>query len=158
MNKELKIKKIEFRKMNNERCNQIIDEAYENYQNYPLATIHDHRTNLLYKNSHKGWCMLNGRSMVSPHPTRHLTKEEFIDKCKTDLDFTKRWGLKIEERELSLEERGEWDSKKDNVRNTWGQAIQTFTSKEVRTWLNEKNVPTKLLTITYNNETIEVYE
>ena len=85
-------------------------------------------------------------------------KEEFINKIKTDDEFAKKWGLKIEERELSLEERGEWDSKKDNVRNTWGQVIQTFTPKEVRTWLNEKNVPTKIITVTYNNETIESYE
>ena len=83
--------------MNNEQYNQIIDEAYENYQNYPLATRHDHRTNLLYQNIGKGWCMLNGRSMASPHPTRHLTKEEFINKIKTDSEFSEQWELKIEE-------------------------------------------------------------
>ncbi len=82
----------------------------------------------------------------------------FIHEIKNNTEFSKKWGLKIEERELSLEERGEWDSKKDNVRNTWGQTIQTFTPNEVRTWLNEKNIPTKLITITYNNETIENYE
>jgi len=81
--------------MNNERYEQIIDEAYKNYQKYPLATRYDHRTNLLYKNSHKGWCMLNGRSIISPHPTRHLTKEEFINKCKTDSEFSQEFGLKI---------------------------------------------------------------
>ncbi len=26
---------------------QIIDDAYKNYTNYPLPTIHDHRTNIL---------------------------------------------------------------------------------------------------------------
>ena len=31
--------------------------------------------------------------------------EEFIDKCKTDTEFSERWGIKIEEREFSLEER-----------------------------------------------------
>ena len=82
----------------------------------------------------------------------------FIHEIKNNTEFSKKWGLKIEERELSLEERGEWDSKKDNVRNTWGQTIQTFTPNEVRTWLNEKNIPTKLITITYNNKTIESYE
>ena len=82
--------------------NAIEKEAYESYLNYPLATIHDHRTNILYKNMSKGWCMLNGRSMASPHPTRHLTKEEFINKIKTDSEFSETWGLKIDERELSL--------------------------------------------------------
>jgi thymidylate synthase len=30
--------------------------------------------------------------MVSPHPTRHLTQEEFINKIKTDDEFAKKWG------------------------------------------------------------------
>ena len=122
--------------MNNEKYNQIINEAYESYTRYPLATIHDHRTNILYQNMHKGWCMLNGRSMASPHPTRHLTKEEFIKKCKTDAEFSEKWGLKIEEREV-LE-----------------QVDQTNPILKGSTAL----YPRKLITITYNNETIEVYE
>jgi thymidylate synthase len=36
--------------------------------------------------------MLNGRSMVSPHPTRHLSQEEFINKIITDNEFAKKWG------------------------------------------------------------------
>jgi hypothetical protein len=138
--------------MNNERYNQIIDEAYKNYQNYPLATIHDHRTNLLYKNSHKGWCMLNGRSMVSPHPTRHLTKEEFINKCITDEEFAEMWGLKIEERELSLEERALWLEN-----NGWELLVGNLDHDHVREIVEEES-PTKLLTVTYNKETIEIYE
>ena len=73
-------------------CNIWNGDAYKNYTNYPLATIHDHHTNILYQNSDKGWCMLNGRSMVSPHPTRHLSQEEFINKIKTDDEFANKWG------------------------------------------------------------------
>jgi thymidylate synthase len=73
-------------------CNIWNGDAYKNYTKYPLATIHDHHTNILYQNRDKGWCMLNGRSMVSPHPTRHLTQEEFINKIKTDDEFAKKWG------------------------------------------------------------------
>ena len=133
--------------MDKEKYNQIIDEVYENYTNYPLATIHDHRTNILYQNIDKGWCMLNGRSMVSPHPTRHLTKEEFINKCKTDPEFSETWGLTIEERELSLEERrklAKYDS----------EFVSPMT---VESW-DRNNIPTKLITLTYNNETIESYD
>jgi len=126
---------------------QIIDEVYEGYLNYPLATIHDHHTNILYQNRHKGWCMLNGRSMVSPHPTRHLTQEEFINKCKTDSEFSEKWGLKIEERELSLEERRK-------LTNYDSVFVSPMT---VESW-DRNNIPTKLITITYNNETIEDYE
>ena len=131
---------------------QIIDEAYESYLNYPLATIHDHRTNILYKNMSKGWCMLNGRSMASPHPTRHLTKEEFINKIKTDSEFSETWGLKIDERELSLEERNKWFQINLNGNNP-------FMKSDWKDFeLDQQNIPTKLITITYNNETIESYE
>lgn len=133
--------------VNNEKMNQIIDEAYGNYTRYPLATIHDHHTNILYQNRRKGWCMLNGRSMASPHPTRHLTKEEFINKCKTDQEFSEKWGLKIEERELSLEERRK-------LANYDSQFISPVT---VESW-DRQNIPTKLITITYNDETVEIYE
>ena len=73
-------------------CHIWDGDAYKNYTNYPLATIHDHHTNILYQNIDKGWCMLNGRSMTSPHPTRHLSKESFINKIKTDDEFAKKWG------------------------------------------------------------------
>ena len=73
-------------------CHIWDGDAYKNYTNYPLATIHDHHTNILYQNRDKGWCMLNGRSMVSPHPTRHLSQEDFINKIKTDDEFAKKWG------------------------------------------------------------------
>ena len=73
-------------------CHIWDGDAYKNYTNYPLATIHDHHTNILYQNRDKGWCMLNGRSMTSPHPTRHLSQEDFINKIKTDDEFAKKWG------------------------------------------------------------------
>lgn len=137
--------------MNKEKYNQIIDEVYEGYLNYPLATIHDHHTNILYQNIDKGWCMLNGRSMVSPHPTRHLTQEEFINKCKTDPEFSEKWGLKIEEKELSLDERtsifenSEY-SKHDNL-------IKFKDIGEL-----DKVIPTKKITLEYNNEKTYCYE
>ena len=70
--------------MNKERYNQIIDDAYENYktENQKLADVIGH-------GFHGG----------------RLTQDEFINKCKTDSYFSETWGLKIEERELSLEER-----------------------------------------------------
>ena len=140
--------------MNKERYNQIVDEAYESYLNYPLATIHDHRTNILYKNMSKGWCMLNGRSMASPHPTRHLTKEEFINKIKTDTEFSEKWGLKIEERELTLKERYE-------LAGIFGEeklpGEPRYTKEQQHSMLDEL-VPTKLITIKYQNKTIESYE
>jgi len=71
-------------------CNIWNGDAYKAYTKYPLATIQDHHTNILYQN--EGWCRRTGRSIVSPHPTRHLTQEEFVDKIKKDDEFSKRFG------------------------------------------------------------------
>jgi hypothetical protein len=65
--------------MNKERYNQIIDEVYDNYR---------------------------AKVKLSQIPT-DLTKEEFVELCKNNITFSVYWGLIIEERELSLEERHE---------------------------------------------------
>jgi hypothetical protein len=146
----------------NKEQQELLDEAYKNYTKYPLATIHDHRTNILYQNRDKGWCVLNGRSMVSPHPTRHLTQQEFINKCKTDTEFSEKWGLKIEERELRLGERGDifkriYPNKSVDDFAPDGMEVQSL-SHQLNTRYNNAKIPTKLITITYNDKTIESYE
>ena len=73
--------------MNKEIYNQIIDEVYENYT----------QTKIIKTNS--------GETHISPIGHYNgMTKEQFINKCKTDSEFSERWGLKIEERELSLDD------------------------------------------------------
>ena len=87
------------------------------------------------------------------------TKEEFINKCKTDSEFSETWGLKIEERELS------WKKRVEIARKTLSKEeffeygnLSPFTTPIITYWLNQNNIPTRLITITYNNETIESYE
>ena len=112
--------------MNNEQ-QQIIDEVYKNYIN---SLFYD------FSGEIKGYVV-----------HEHLSKEEFTNKCKTDSEFSEKWGLKIEERVLSLEERrklAKYDS----------EFVSPMT---VESW-DRNNIPTKLITITYNNETIEDYE
>ena len=141
----------------NKEQQELLDEVYETYTNYPLATIQDHHTKILYQNLYKGWCIRIGRSIVSPHPTRHLTKEEFINKCKTDTEFSERWGLKIDERELSLEERIRIYALKEG--QTYEEFVTNWNTDEQ--WLedlSDTTIPTKLITVTYKNKTIESYE
>ena len=95
--------------MNNEKMNQIISDAWANYSKKVIA------------------------NNLQPIP---YTKEEFINKCKTDTEFLEKWGLKIEEREVL------------------NQVDQTNPVLIGSTAL----YPHKLITITYNNETIESYE
>jgi hypothetical protein len=115
--------------MNKERYNQIIDEVYGNAL---LKYAFD-------------W-------LPYTPPGGYLeSKESFISRIKTDKEFSERFGLKIEERELSRQERYEhlrthkYSGKWDGI----GDAMEYY---------NSINVPTKLITVTYNNETIEVYE
>jgi hypothetical protein len=77
-----------------------------------------------------------------------LSKEEFINKCKTDSEFSQKWGLKIEEIELSLEERN------DIYKKQWELGASELSHNR----FDALNIPTKLITITYNGETIESYE
>jgi hypothetical protein len=77
-----------------------------------------------------------------------ISKDWFINKIKTDTEFSQRWELKIEERELFMEER-------------WKMADLTPNMTEFdycNKLCDEHNVPNKLITITYNDKIIESYK
>jgi hypothetical protein len=84
------------------------------------------------------------------------TKEEFIYDCKTDPEFSEKWGLKIEERELSLEERCELGYKYVDSFE-WDMLMGGGREGDEGN-CNDYKIPTKLITITYNDKTIESYE
>jgi len=126
--------------MNNEQ-QELLNEAYEKY----YATLID---SITFSERGKHF-KSNGLEFNSGYPNYvHYSKEEFINKCKTNPEFSERWGLKIEERELSEEERLLW-----SLKNVDSFIIAT-TTEELDKW----NVPTKLITITYKDKTIESYE
>ena len=125
---------------------QIIDDANTNYLRNCLDTKWM-KENFFYDGS-------------SNH---HLyLREEFINKCKTDSEFSEKWGLKIEERELSFNERYELCKERTNKNplkysdenSNYPEHIQ----KPVLKLMESENIPTKLITIIYNNEKIESYE
>jgi len=101
---------------------------------------------------------------------RSYTQQEFINKCKTDIEFSEKWGLKIEERELSLEERL---LLADKINKEIRQDLYTYAFNnpiytggidqrpddvERHNLLSDLNIPTKLITIKYNDKKIESYE
>lgn len=113
---------------------QIIDEAYVKY-------------------------MKCAEEYSKTHLYEPYTQEQFINKCKTDTEFSEKWGLKIEERELNQRERCKLLSE------AWKQNGIPPEHEEVSTlWVEYNNlmkkydIPTRLITITYNNQTIESYE
>ena len=90
-----------------------------------------------------------------------LTQEKFINKFKTDEEFSKTWGLKIEERELSRNERSDYYYKNGNSQGIVEGSLDLpiwVNDETAYKWYDERNVPTKLITITYNDKTIESYE
>ena len=84
-----------------------------------------------------------------------ITQEEFIKKIKDDGEFAKTWGLKIEERELSLRERLKLVGYRDSV--IIESVIKSKGEYFHKNKLDEKNIPTKLITVTYNDIKTEVY-
>jgi len=113
---------------NKEKYNQIIDEVYEKY--------HQENKHVTY--------------------LTFLLREEFINKLKKEKEFSEKWGLKIEERELSLEERQELQTKMFNGLHYLHYSLNG--DEGFHKEYDKQNVPRRAITLTYNNETIESYE
>ena len=130
---------------------ELLDEAYEKYLEY---TINGIETGLDKIKGYLDGCLVeyDGYYEHFTNPSfaygyRTYNQEEFINKCKTDKEFSEKWGLKIEERELSLEER-------NNVyKKQWEPGVSELSHDR----FNSLNIPTKLITITHNGKTIESY-
>lgn len=80
-----------------------------------------------------------------------------VDKLEdNEVFYQTEWGwgvfVKIEERELSTQERNEWFQIHLNGNNPFMKSDWKYFE------LDQQNIPTKLITITYNNEKIENYE
>ncbi len=125
--------------MNKEQQEELVGDAYKNYLNNFIEPI----------------CHPN--LDVQPSYYEPMTKEWFIKSAKEKSlrgdEFSENWGLKIEERELSLEERLQvWNIK-------FGFANEEQKNQfDPNVHLDTHGVPTKLITITYNDKTIESYE
>ena len=91
--------------MNNKKYNQIINDAYENYFNKTKDLTKDN-----FEVKGNGVIIITEFDLksinqygeisgtISDSYFRPFTKEEFINKCKTDTEFSETWGLKIEEK------------------------------------------------------------
>jgi hypothetical protein len=126
---------------------QITGDAYKNYRSKSKdLDLPENLYNKLIDD-------LNKDAMFPiDNPNRMLSKEQFINKCKTDPEFSEKWGLKIEERELSLEER------KRIYEMEYTNDIEVENNHWLESKLKTRNIPTKQIILTYNNEIIESYE
>ncbi len=123
--------------MSKERYNQIIDEVYENYL-----------TNFIPPNC-------PSYLDVQPSYYEPMTKEWFVKSIKEwgtrGEEFSQEWELTIEERVLTPKERIELAGGK--IQDKYPALVEM--SLRV---CDERDIPTRLITLTYNNETIETYE
>jgi len=138
----------------NKEQQELLDEAYKNYVNktkFPGGDDTVPKIEFMYPDS------------------TILTQEKFINKIKTDNEFSEKWRLKIEERELRLEERLEIADKfnpliREDCLTKTHHPDETEELKLIyrHAWLDSLGpnvVPQrKLITITYNDKTIESYE
>jgi hypothetical protein len=125
--------------MNKEQL-ELLGEAYEGYvESYN-------------KGNASGIQLDNGTKRVA-------NIDEFIRRIRQDIPFAEKWGLKIEERELSLEERSIIAG---SNHNEVSQNIKMFTGIDedhtLHKNLDDNNIPTKLITITYKETIIESHE
>ena len=118
-------KKVEMKleEITKERFNQIIDEVYNKYLTKYVG--------------------------YDDVPSKKL----FLYEIKNNTEFSERWGLKIEERELSLEERAKW--LQDN--KGYDLLVGNLDHDHIREVVEEES-PTKQITLEYNQEKIYIYE
>jgi len=132
----------------NKKQQELLDEAYEDY----VKIVEANKELYLERDGY----------------TRNiLTKDEFKRESKYNYIFSEKWGLKIDERELSWEERKDLltpEQYDGTALNKYGHKdcgfgdISPFTDKVIHYWMNLHNIPTKQITLTYNNQKIESYE
>jgi hypothetical protein len=129
-------------------ADMTIDEAYKNYMNQLIFNEENCHVDDLINKPNKTFIPYN--------------QEEFNIQCKNNPEFSEKWGLKIEEMKLSFNERYELCKEKTNENplkysdenGNYPEHIQ----KPVLKLMESENIPTKLITITYNDKTIESYE
>jgi hypothetical protein len=125
---------------------ELLDEVY-------LAYADSHWTSPSNPNG-----KLLSEQLFGVIPMEH-SKESFINEIKTNSKFSKKWGLKIEERELSNDERFRIAYKNLDLRKELeAQSKMLHYPDGHNKAMDNANIPTKLITITYNDKTIESYE
>jgi hypothetical protein len=139
----------------NKEQEELLDEVYETYlKNWKPQPVIENELHWMEQ------------ELVNNRP---LPKDMFIHCTKTDTEFSEKWGLKIEERELSLEERLEIADKFNTLiredcltKTHHPDETEEFKLIYRHAWLDSLGpnvVPErKLITITYNDKTIESYE
>jgi hypothetical protein len=129
----------------NNTDNQYMDLIGDAYKNYiSKASMSNDKD-----------CLVRQKEGSYLKEMRLFTQEEFINKIKTDDEFTKKWGVKVEVRELSLDERYVLANINGSKEKLPGEP--NYTEEQQHSMLDEL-VPTKAISLTYDNRTEVIYE
>jgi hypothetical protein len=138
---------MELERITKERYTKIIDEAYRNYVNNP---------------GYKSQCVADLMRSQSEQLAICPTIEEFINKCKTNKKFSEKWDLNIEEHLLVHSERkklmDEYTDSRNMFRIGYQVTLDGFNYDKYNEVCDKYNIPSKLITLTYKNEKIEIHE
>jgi len=88
------------------------------------------------------------------------SKDLFIFEIKTNPDFSEKWGLKIEERELSRKERSEYYYKHGNSEGIVEGSLDRPTFKpndEAHKWYDDRDVPTRAISLMWNQRSCDLF-
>jgi hypothetical protein len=142
----------------NDINNQSTDLIGDTYTNYLKKRTTSNKDNIRVPHT-----LENG---MTGQISRPYTQEEFINKIKTDEEFAKKWDVIVEVRELSREERynlmpTKTGHSKGNIENR--KKINNFEGNTTgvsyhEEWLDSFCIPTKSISLTYNNQTEVIYE
>jgi hypothetical protein len=170
----------------NKQQQELLDEAYENYTKTLVGSItfsereknfksngiefnsgypnYTHYTQEEFINKCKTEDALSLKWREEYRNLQYDSKEEIEHLSKhytSDTEFSERWGLKIEERELSLEERYGL-SRVNGISPKYSFEIEdgkpTPNKMSESEWYDNHNIPTKLIKVTYNDKIVESYE
>jgi hypothetical protein len=137
---------------------ELIDWVDEVYENYTESVYSD---GIRYMDDVKEYDEIYDSESGDEWPiVVPYTKDDFIERIKSDNKFAERWGVSVNRRELTFEERCEIQiDKLDGMYSSEKNIFIHHSIDEVKRITMDKNkIPKKVISLTYNNKTIEIYE
>jgi hypothetical protein len=137
-------------------------EIDKQYQTLLKDILENNNTNIKYlvdnhildEEIYKRYSLIAGISTQ----VQSLTKEEFFERIKTDDEFAKKWGVGVICTELTTKERMDYWFENNKPNRDVCDAVDELQPTKKDEYFNNANVPKQLIKLTYNNNTIQVYE
>ena len=88
----------------------------------------------------------------------NISNEEFEKRIIENPEFAKKWGFQVYTRELSKSERMDYWFKNNKPNRDVCDSVDESAEEEQHKYFDGANVPKRAISLTYNNQTIEIYE